>query len=66
MKIYDFTVPELDRFRRMANFTPEERTLFEYRAQGVPLMQCAEIMNMSSATIKRLSCRVNRKIIKVC
>lgn len=30
-------MPELERFRQMANFTTDERELFEYRSKGVPL-----------------------------
>lgn len=66
MKVYEFTVPELNRFRQLANFTPDERVLFEYRSQVVPLEECAERMNISVSTVKRISIRVNRKIIKVC
>lgn len=66
MKVYDFTVPELNYFRTCCNFTDDERTLFEYRSKNVPLEQCAEIMNMSISTIKRLSRRINSKIIRVC
>ena len=66
LKVYDFTVPELNRFRALANFTPDERTLFEYRAAGVPMEICAENMNVSLATAKRISRRVNSKIIRIC
>ena len=66
MKIYDFTVPELNYFRDYCNFTEEERILFEYRAKNIPLETCAEIMNVSISTAKRISKRVNNKIIKVC
>lgn len=66
MKVYDFTVPELNYFRTYCNFTEDESTLFEYRAKGVPLEQCAELMNVSVSTIKRLSRKVNNKIIRVC
>ena len=65
MKVYEFTVPELDRFRRLANFTKDERQLFEYRAAGVTLEECAEKMNVSVATAKRISRKVNSKIIRV-
>lgn len=65
MKVYEFTVPELDRFRRLANFTKDERQLFEYRASGVTLEECAEKMNVSVATVKRISRKVNSKIIRV-
>ena len=66
MKVYDFTVPELNYFLRECNFTEDERTLFEYRSKNIPLEQCAELMNVSVSTVKRLSRRVNSKIIKVC
>ena len=66
MKIYDFTVPELNYFRDYCNFTEDERVLIEYRAKNIPLETCAEIMNVSISTAKRISKRVNNKIIKVC
>lgn len=66
MKVYDFTVPELNYFRTYCNFTDDERTLFEYRAKNYPLEQCAEMMNVSVSTVKRLSRKVNSKIIRVC
>lgn len=66
MKIYDFTQPELRFFRDNCNFTEDEIILFEHRSKGVPLEECAELMNVSLATVKRLSKRVNNKIIRVC
>ena len=66
MKVYDFTVFELDFFRKYFNFTPEERRLFELRAQNIPLERCAEMMNVSVSTVKRMSQRINKKIIRVC
>lgn len=66
MKIYDFTEPELEYFRKTCNFTDEQRTLFEYRSKNIPLEQCAELMNVSVSTVKRLSRKVNSKIIRVC
>lgn len=66
MKIYDFTVPELNYFKENCNFTEDEMKLFEYRAKNVPLDMCAEIMDVSLSTVKRISRRVNKKIIKVC
>ena len=66
MKVYDFTVPELNYFRTYCNFTEDERILFEYRSRNIPLEQCAELMNVSVSTVKRLSRKVNSKIIRVC
>ena len=66
MKVYDFTVPELNMFVRIATSQIVERTLFEYRAKNIPLEKCAELMNVSLSTAKRISRRVNNKIIRVC
>lgn len=66
MKVYDFTVPELNYFRTYCNFTSDEEALFNLRAKNIPLEQCAEIMNVSLSTVKRISRKVNKKIIKVC
>lgn len=66
MKIYDFTVPELNYFREYCNFTEEERMLFDYRSKNIPLETCAEIMNVSLSTIKRMNKKIQNKIMKVC
>ena len=44
----------------------KEKELFEYRAKNIPLETCAEIMNVSISTAKRISKRVNNKITRVC
>lgn len=66
MKLYNFTEPELEHFMEVCNFTSEERELFDYRSKNTPLERCAELMNVSVSTIKRLSRKVNSKIIRVC
>ena len=66
MKIHDFTLPELNYFREYCNFTEEERMLFDYRSKNIPLETCAEIMNVSISTIKRMNKKIQNKIIKVC
>ena len=65
MKICDFTKPELDCIREQSNFTNEELALFNMRADNIPLEECAERMNVSISTAKRISQRVNNKIIRV-
>lgn len=65
MKIPDFTLPELEYFRRNCNFTIAEREFFEYRNREYTLEQIAELMNVSVPTAKRLSKKVNSKIIRV-
>ena len=66
MNITSFTKPELDYFRDNCNFTKDERTLFEYRVQERSLEECAELMNVSVSTVKRISQKINNKIIRVC
>lgn len=66
MKICDFVNSELEHIRLEANFTNEEMILFNMRANNIPLEECAERMNVSISTAKRISKRVNNKIIRVC
>lgn len=63
MNIKDFTKPELDLFRENCNFVGVEKELFELRSQGIPLEQIAELLNMSVDGVKKVSRRVNKKII---
>ena len=63
MNIKDFTKPELDLFRENCNFVGVEKDLFELRSQGIPLEQIAELLNMSVDGVKKVSRRVNKKII---
>lgn len=65
MIISDFTTPELDFFRDKCNFVNLEVELFERRAKGIPLEQIADELGISSDYARKLSQRVNRKIIKV-
>ena len=53
---------EADYLQTVCNFTKEENTLFTLRLQDVPLEECAERMNVSVPTVKRISQRVNAKI----
>lgn len=65
MIVSDFTVPELDRFRDKCNFVGNELMVFELRSQGIPLEQIAETLNMSVENVKKVSRKVNSKIIRV-
>ena len=65
MIIADFTVPELNYFRENCNFVGLEIRVFEMRSQGIPLEEIAEILNMSVDGVKKISRKVNKKIIKV-
>ena len=65
MIIKDFSEFELEYFRKYCHFVGDERTLFELRAEGIPLEQIAEILHRSDDGVKKLSQKVNKKIIKV-
>lgn len=65
MIIADFTVPELNYLRENCNFVGLEIRVFEMRSQGISLEEIAETLNMSVDGIKKISRKVNRKIIKI-
>lgn len=63
MKVYGFTLPQLEYYRTFCNFSPDEKQLFDLRAEGKSLEECAEIMHRDN--VKKLSVRVNNKMIQV-
>lgn len=65
MKIYDFTVPELDYFRKMCNFTKDEREYFDLRATGMSNVEISMSMNVSEAKVSVLARKVKSKILRV-
>ena len=65
MIIADFTTPELNYFRENCNFVGLEKRVFELRSQGVPLEEIAEILDMSVDGVKKISRKVNAKIIRI-
>ena len=64
MQIRDLTRSEADYLQIICNFTKDENTLFELRLSDISLEECAERMNISVPTVKRISQRVNKKIEK--
>ena len=65
MIISNFTVPELEYFRQNCNFIGYEVKVFDYRSDGMQLKQIAEILDLDLDNVKKISQRVNKKIIKV-
>lgn len=63
--ISQYTQPELEYFNQMCNFTQQEQILFNFRASGHTLDECCDFMNMDLSSVKRLSTKVNKKMIKV-
>ena len=64
-KIRDFTMPELDMFRELCNFTDEELEYFNLRAKDKSNTQIAYSMNISEAKVSVLAKRVKKKMIRV-
>jgi len=65
MKIRDFTVPELNKFRELCNFTDDEMMYFNLRAKDKSNVQIAMEMNISSAQVSKLAKRVKSKMIRI-
>ena len=65
MKIPDFTKPELDYILANANLTKDEENLMWLRNNEHSLEECAEIMDYSLSTVKRINKRLKDKIIKI-
>lgn len=65
LKIPDFTKPEIEYIKEQANFTTQEAELFLLRNGEHSLEECAEIMNVSVSTIKRINKKMKAKIIRI-
>lgn len=65
MKIPDFTKPELEYITANANLTKDEESLMWLRNNEHSLEECAEIMDYSLSTIKRINKRMKNKIIRI-
>lgn len=65
MKIRDFTVPELDMFRELCNFTDEELEYFNLRSKDKTNSEISYLMNVSEAKISVLAKRVKKKMIRI-
>ena len=65
MQIYDFTVPELDVFRRLCNFDDQELEYFNLRAKRKSNIEIAMTMNVSESQVSKLARRVKNKIKRI-
>lgn len=65
MKVYDFTEPELAFYKEFADFSPQEEKLFELRKRNIPLEECTKPLGCEYENVKKISRRVNKKIIKI-
>ena len=65
MKICDFTVPELEYFRKQCNFTRDEMAYFNLKAIDYSNIEIAMEMNVSEAKVSVLAKKVKSKILRV-
>ena len=65
VQLYDFTEPELDKFRSLCNFSDNELEYFNLRAKHKSNVEIALTMNVSDAQVSKLAKRVKTKVIKV-
>ena len=65
MKIYELTKPELDMFRDMCNFTPDELFYFNERAKYKTHVQIATSKYWSESKVNALSKSVRQKIRRI-
>lgn len=65
MKICDFTVPELNRFRELCNFTADEMDYFNLRARDYSNVQIAMQMNVSEPKVSKLAKKVKSKMLRI-
>ena len=59
-----YTEPELEELRRLCNFTPREREVFDARARGMGVIETQFALHMSERTIERDSQKIRAKIAR--
>lgn len=64
-KLRDYTIPELDMFRELCNFTESELDYFNLRSKDKSNIEISFEMCISEAQVSRLAKRVNDKILRV-
>lgn len=65
MQLYDFTVPELNTFRELCNFSDDELEYFNLRVKHKSNTFIALEMSVSEAQVSKLARRVKDKIKRV-
>lgn len=65
MKIYDFTMPELEYFRALCNFSELEMEYFNLRARHKSNTEIAFAMHVSEAQVSKIARKVKDKMVRV-
>lgn len=61
----EFTEPECEQFRRLCNFTDDERAVFDLRVRGKSIVEIQFALSMSESTVTRRIRAIKKKIYKV-
>lgn len=64
-QLYDFTVPELNKFRELCNFSDSELEYFNLRAKHKSNVEIALTMHVSESQVSKLARKVKDKIKRV-
>lgn len=65
LKLSNFTIPELNKFRDLCNFTEQERKYFNLRSKDYSNVQIALALHVSESQVSKLAKRVKSKIKRV-
>lgn len=65
MKLKDFTVPELDHFRKQCNFTKDEMDCFNMKAKDKTNTQICVELGMSPSKVSALMRKIRAKIFRI-
>lgn len=65
IKICDFTVPELNHIKELANFTDEELAVFELKSRNKTIIEISIKLSMSERKICTLTNKIIKKIIRI-
>ncbi len=65
MKISNYTVPELDTFKNLCNFSEDELEYFNLKSRDVTNTQIALMLSISESKVSKLARSVKDKIRRV-
>lgn len=65
MQLYDFTIPELDKFRELCNFSEQELAYFNLRSRHKSNVEIALTMHVSESQVSKLARKVKDKVKRI-
>lgn len=65
IKICDFTIPELNHIKELANFTSDELSVFELKSRNKSVIEISLELSMSERKISTLTSKIIKKIIRI-